>query len=839
MEPKLKSKTIALAVTAALATTVLAQEATPTPEASSDATLDTMLVTGAQIPIEESIMPTVRPYNAAFGVDQNILDVPRNVTIISREQLDAISVHDVRDFSKLTSSSYTTSNFGAPANPSLRGQTADVFVNGMRRSLTSNGNGLPVNFNSVDSVDIFKGPPTVIYGVSNGYTGGFINLVTKRPYFDKFQGAASFTLGEYDQRRWTLDFGGPVIKDILAYRISYSGEESGSYYENGNTNTEAIYGAITWTPSAKYTLELNAEMFFADYVENFGINRVTQDLIDNNHYITGFVGDQNGDGVINNKDVNSGFNSVILGKTITIDRSVRLLRPGDGSYGRSFTAQGIQTFNINDGFTIVNNTFYQWIKRQTRSSYYYSEIVSPAQSLENRTEFRLDFDIPFGSGSSSPAPTGKDSGKDAKAVEMVETPPYAIKTQINFGIDSRYQEVTAYNDFNNEPANAWDLGRSRELINYVNQASGGSVPVPGYPGRVAVPGTDSTNGGDTNRSREFSISPFVQSDFKFTDQLSLLMGARLDILWVEAMDPLFSPNYVERFQSLTNAQRGIDGSDRTVVGIPNFNVSPTFKPFPWLTTYFTYNYSQSTAAANGGGFPAPASGSISVENQLRRESELYEFGAKASLLNETLFIGSALFKQTRVITTIGSGSNNLDVYGFEIEANYQPNKHFYATVGYTYLDAQLKNQSPFSVQTYAINAPNAPSFFPGSVVTETFGGLGTAYPVADYEQPGLPDHLFNGLISYNFDTGIGNFGAILGGVVTSPYNQDFPGTVVIPWQYSIDLTLTWKFKNIEARLAILNLTDEENWSPPNAVYALDSITPDLPRRVEGTIAIKF
>ena len=830
----LLSKSLTLAAFVAVSTIAV--------HAQESAELDTLLVTGAEVPIAESIMPTVRPYNAAFGLDRNIQDVPRNVTIISREQLDAISIQDVRDFSKLTSSSYTSSNFGAPSNPSLRGQTADVLINGMKRSLTNNGNGLPINFNSVESVDIFKGPPTVIYGVSNGFTGGFINLVTKRPYFGKFQGAASFTLGEFEQRRWNLDIGGPIIADQLAYRVSYSGEESGSFYENGNKNTQAIYGAITWTPNANYTLELNAEMFWADYTENFGVNRVTQDLVDNNRYITGFVGDQNGDGVIDNRDVNGGFNSVILGETITLDRSVRLLRPNDGSYGKTFNIQAIQTFNIADNFTIVNNTMYQWVKRQTLSSYYYSEIIDPAQSIGNRTEFRMDFETPYAwqpasVGTTKPSSTSDSMSKDGKTV-METIPPYTIKTSVNFGLDLRYQEVTAFNDFNNEPANAWDLSRPRDLINFVNQADGGSVPVPGYPGRVASPGIDSTNGGDTNRSRQLFVSPFAQADLKFSEQISLLIGARLDILYVETIDPLFSPDYIERFQGQTNAERGFDGEDSTVIGIPNFNISPTYKPFPWLTTYFTYNYSQSTASANGGGFPS-VKDNINVVNQLRRESELFEFGVKASLFEDTVFIGAAAFKQTRVIPTIGSGSNALDVYGFEIEANYQPNKNFYATVGYTYLDAQLKNQSPFSVQTYAIDAPNAPSFFPGSVVTDTFGGLGTAYPVADYEQPALPDHLFNGLVSYSIDTRIGKFGVILGSTVTGPFNVDFPGTVVVPWQYSVDATLFYKHKNFEARLACLNATDEQNWSPSNPVYALDGIVADLPRRFEGTITIKF
>ena len=43
-----------------------------------------------EIPIEENILPTSRPFNSVYGTDRSILDTPRNVTIISREQLDKL-----------------------------------------------------------------------------------------------------------------------------------------------------------------------------------------------------------------------------------------------------------------------------------------------------------------------------------------------------------------------------------------------------------------------------------------------------------------------------------------------------------------------------------------------------------------------------------------------------------------------------------------------------------------------------------------------------------------------------------------------------------------------------
>ena len=126
-----------------------------------------------------------------------------------------------------------------------------------------------------------KGPPSVVYGASN-YVGGYFNFVTEQPYFDRLQTSISATFGTYEQYRWNVDIGNPIIPEKLAFRISYSGENSGSYYENQVTETHSIYAALTWIPSDRYKLEANADFWFGTYTENNGFNRPTQNLID--HY---------------------------------------------------------------------------------------------------------------------------------------------------------------------------------------------------------------------------------------------------------------------------------------------------------------------------------------------------------------------------------------------------------------------------------------------------------------------------------------------------------------------------------------------------------------------------
>ncbi len=101
----------------------------------------------------------------------------------SRVQLEALNVQDPSEFSYLTSSSYADASFGLPNIPRIRGQYGDVFFNGMRDSFSANGYGAPMSFNSIDTMDIVKGPASVQAGPGAG-VGGSINIETKLPSFD-------------------------------------------------------------------------------------------------------------------------------------------------------------------------------------------------------------------------------------------------------------------------------------------------------------------------------------------------------------------------------------------------------------------------------------------------------------------------------------------------------------------------------------------------------------------------------------------------------------------------------------------------------------------------------
>src|SRR5271155_2166375 len=91
----------------AIAQTTTAQ-ATPAPATpagpDADNKREEVIVEG--VPPAENILPTARPTQSVYGLDLSVMETPRNTTILSKEQLQAVNIEDPRSFSYLTSSSF-------------------------------------------------------------------------------------------------------------------------------------------------------------------------------------------------------------------------------------------------------------------------------------------------------------------------------------------------------------------------------------------------------------------------------------------------------------------------------------------------------------------------------------------------------------------------------------------------------------------------------------------------------------------------------------------------------------------------------------------------------------
>ena len=808
--------------------------AAPSP-ALATGDLDEIVVNG--IRRGDLIMPTTVTSNSAFGLDLSVMDTPRNNTVLSKAQLDALDVQNPGGFSSLTSSAYSDASFGQPNVPRIRGQFADVFYNGMRDSFTLNGYGAPISFNMVDSIDIIKGPASVQGGAGPG-VGGSIDMATKMPSMTTFATTASLEADTHQKRILSLDVGGPLAQN-LAGRLSFTSNDSGSYYYDMYFHQQSLYGAVLFQPTSSYKIAINGDITDTRYRENDGINRVNQGLIDNSTYLTGAPP--------LSSVVGFGTEVDMTGTTVLNPRTLIDEPAGTSAHSVHAMLQIVQTWTLSDNFSIVNNTFYDYVNRYNQTEDYYADTAESSFTLENKTDFK---------------------GKFALG---------PVSNEIDAGFTYRYAHVYDIQNYNNEPVSVFDLSQSPSTWVFPSAAQivGGAFPYTAAFGHTqyGFPGNGTAFGAElypnaTIDSNLQDAAIFLEHRLTFSPQWSVMYGLRGDLVQLNDSDPLYSAA-----EAAYTSPANYDGysvsppqSQHTAwYGLYNGNISLVYSPTDWVSGYVTFNKAQYVyATANDGAVGAI---NVPVLGQLRQGTKLEEAGMKFDLLGKALFISIAGFSQEREVTT-GPAVNKESVAhitGAEFELNYQPSPHFFATASYSYLHTRLDTPAGF------YNFPAQPGF--------NIDGAGTAAVFASnqsFNDPGVPEHLINFLANYKLDNGLGfqanlqitgpiqttqagyiniaateaNLANDFGfGTYSQPINNAIPASVLktgyynpptIPWQYTLNAGAFYTFlDHYTARLMIYNVANRVNWVNDNPFYGNDFLTRQPPRSFDLTLTGKF
>lgn len=828
-----------LALTLACAVSARAADA-PVATAPKGSSTEVSEVVVNGIPFKETVLPTRLSTSSVYGLDLGVLDTPRNSTLLSTTQLETLNIQDPRAFSYLTASSYSDSSFGTPNIPRIRGQYSDVYYNGMRLSFTQNGYGAPPNFDVLDTISITKGPASVIDGAGPG-VGGQVDFITKRPSLTHNQISAEASFDTVGNRRWTLDVQGPIIPHELGMRLSYSGEDSDSWFYAHFHRKEAVYLAIRWEPNSQYRLDFNAEVNSQQYTENVGVNRVNQNLIDHGQYLQGVPVAEcystfSEPCVTGNFPIGSPGNpfspvvpiltevnltdSVPLNTRITIDQT-----PGVWSQALTFNTQLIQSFQVNDHITLENNTFIAYQDSENREPYYYADASLGSWSFENRADGKFKFNTHFAN--------------------------LSIANEVIVGATFRFAHVNYISNFSAETPGVFDLTANPALWVWDNptqvaladafpyQTSWGST-------QYGVPGRDSTSLGNDGVSDLYDTGVFIQHRMEFSPQFSVLYGGRIDLVQNHSHDQLGGV-------VCETCEFGYPSDlpqDHTtgVYGLGQGNLSLVFKPQPWISTYTTFDFTQSTNP-NGGEGGVNTFLQVPDHVLMRSDSFLYEAGAKFNLLNNKLFVGLAGFDQKRAIPT-GAGGNQFsqaNIRGVEIEGNFQPTRSFYATASYSYIDTTLNRPAGF------YNYPAEPGLnIDGAGLFAVFS------PGQKFDDPGVPRQIFNFLVNYKFDNGIGlRYGVqVIGPIATTtsgqldPVASEFvPASVVangyyykspvIPWQYTMNASVFYEWKQYTATMSIYNFTNQLNWNSAPTFYGNDFLVRNDPLTVEFRLQAKF
>ena len=808
-----------IGMTAAHADSQEAETASPPPQGSGD--LDEIVVNG--IRRGDLILPTTVTSDSAYGMELGVMDTPRNTTVISQAQLAALNIQNPGGFSYLTSSSYADAAFGQPNIPRIRGQYGDAFFNGMRESFTLNGYGAPMSFNSTDSLDIIKGPASVQAGPGAGI-GGAIDITTKMPSLTKSSLLFSLEADTQQKRIASVDFGGPVT-DNTGVRVSLTSNDSGSYYYDMFFHQQAAYVALLSQVTSNYTVKATVDFADTQYREDDGVNRVNQALIDNGTYLTGAPAPA---------DI-FGFGTVFTLPGTTTQLNPRTIidePPGTGAHAQHLRAQLIQSYRDSDSLTITNNTFYDYLNRYNQIEAYYADTAKNSYTIENKTDFSLKFS------------TG------------------AVKHQIDAGFTYRYAYVYDAQNFINEPVGIYDLsGNPNSWVFPAAEQLPPDAFYPAYPYSAALnhfqygasgrtPGF--VNGSVISKLQDPAI--FLEHRMTFSPQWSLLYGLRGDLMQLGFTDPFGGPVLYGLPKSVSTGWYGLH----------NGNVSLVFSPSEHISAYLTWNNAQyALPTANDG---AIAAWGELPSQQLKLDTSLYEAGLKFDLLDKALFISTAVFSQTKA-SPIGLGLTNsvFHIHGAEFELNYQPNPHFFGTASYSYLHTTLDNPgvSPF------YNFPAyAGTFVDGAGVAAQFK------PNQSFQDPGVPQHLFNLLANYKHESGFGVQGNLQ---VTGPFyvsqagyldvaatnanaaNNFFPqllgpGGVVptsvvsangyftpprIPWQFTLNTGVFYNYEHYSFKMMVYNVTSQHNLVNDIPFYGNDFLTRVPPRSFDFSFSAHF
>ncbi|MDO6746457.1 TonB-dependent receptor [Gilvimarinus sp. 1_MG-2023] len=762
------------------------------PTLCASAVLMASLSTHAQVDRIESVlvvgealsgMGNVRSEDVdnAFGLGQTIADIGRSVTPITEGLLNEAAIDDLQQLQRVAPNTFQAKGFGAPSLPTLRGQLGELFSSGLRRQAGNNGLGLPLSFNSVGQIDIVRGTPSVILGTTQR-TGGFVNITPKRSNLNAPEGRLSLTAGEWDQYGGQLDYAWVIEPERQGARISVEVKDEGSFYDYAGLDSTNLFASYRLLPSDNIEWNLSFEYYDVDWTDNAGINRPTQNLIDNGFYVQG-QGVQPG-----GSTVPAALSVVSPTGEIKIPRNRVMTHPDDINGAETALLHSVISVDLADSVRLVNRTYYEHLEREEIAQNSFVEIIDGADTFDNRLELHINNTI--------------------------------------VGAAVRYNDVLGYSQFSTEADSPTDLTgplSNREIPLTAEQQARlvqlrpGVFVSPGGQYDLNDDGAGDFNLSDTTDSTSVQTGVFIQHRQPLSEHLQLTLGARGDWYDVAARDPI--------------APAGVTpGRDTHNDFLKAGEATLHYRPSESVTLYATGSYSESTSNSMAGGTVLGAQNQIDSLN-FATENTLYELGVKYAPAGSPWYADVAAFEQTRSLRNRDGSNSGIATRGLEAQVFYRSD-NAWASMGANWLEAQFDHSAAFQVsgQVADIFDDSRPDIIAGT-------GVGapnfTTFEASNQRLQGLPEWSVSASGGYSLTDNWSVGGST---VVTGEYPLDYLQTVEVGEQFTINANLAYEFNQgaSRIRLDVFNLTNEENWTPvfEGGYFGSSLVFPELPRYVQ-------
>jgi len=807
-----------------------------TPELEQLDQLEAFIVEETTVGDSGEILPLGRPVEDVFLGEMTVLEIPRAVTVLTPEAMEQFAIEGFEDLPRAGASMQRPNFFGVAGAPFIRGAQAGVYFNGIKR--IHNRNEVPMSFGSLEAMNIVKGPAPVHFGPSN--SGGYVNFIPKSPYYDKFRGSVSASVGSWDYYHAQADAGGPttLFGNPAAWRVSVSGQANSTYYNNLQDDYYSTYLALKSEVAEDVKIFTGFEFYDHRANENAGWNRVTQNLIDNGRYVVGGADPRltaanyvltNGslagtvvplNGTADITTINAffgdqlaaanGANNTDLALAIPVSRWNALGGPVGGGGATAFTHNGVDYYKYNPTyFANGNEALTAPISRQNVLAdpddyndsktflgfFDYVNERNPDQTLTSK--FLVEYMQNEKLSSYGYAAEVENFALTNRLEIDREAWIFDRKLDYKVGIEGRYNYSWFVEDFSLEPFNRRDL-------------STGTIP----PESIVYAGPQLLwSQGHASKGRLLQAGLFGLADYQATEKLSVLVGARAEQVFWDYGDP----------DEWNGTPQGSDVGDTNFI---NWSVSPVYEVLPGIHLY---------AAVQGGTTEAPSDhGTYSDGESNFHETELYEAGIKAALFEDKVFAQAAAFYWDRrnfVTTPGGPETRAYRSEGLELEVTALPAK------GWTLIGSvtaqKIYNRLSLPFRTRPLTEEEI-ALYGGAI---QYGAPNNLPANPDHERPGFAQVSANLFAIYEFGNG---FGLGAGPSWSDGFWGNYEHSLRYPSATIWNANAFYRGDRFEVFLRLNNVTDEEWFRGNDGSFAANTITtPGEPFNARLTVTYKF
>jgi outer membrane receptor protein involved in Fe transport len=198
---------------------------------------------------------------------ERLQDVPLSVSVVTGKELDRLNATDIKSLTQRAAnvtwnqgnqrtSSLSIRGIGKQGQTEAQDPSVGLIVDGVNYAYNALSSSF--DFTDVDTVEVTRGPQGMLLGKSTSV--GVVAVNTRRPSFTP-DASYSVTLGQLDTVQARYAGGGPVIDNLLAYRVALSATKGQGDIKNAYnrdityTNKDRVSGRVQFllTPTQDFS----------------------------------------------------------------------------------------------------------------------------------------------------------------------------------------------------------------------------------------------------------------------------------------------------------------------------------------------------------------------------------------------------------------------------------------------------------------------------------------------------------------------------------------------------------------------------------------------------------